>query len=471
MSEAMARGGRFENPLDPAAAAFLSSLSVDWRLLADDVDGSIAHVRMLGDKGIIPQEAAKKIESGLGTIRARWDAGTLLPRTEWEDVHMNVEGYLHELIGPDAGFLHTARSRNDQIAVDMHLYMRREGIALSRHLVRLIQSLCSLAERTIDVVMPGYTHMQPAQPIRMGHHWLAYAAMFHRDFGRLSDWQRRANDSPLGAGALAGTPYGTDPLQTAHALGFEKLYENSLDAVSDRDYLVEFLSWASLVMMHVSRICEELVLWSSPHWGFVALADSYSTGSSIMPQKRNPDAAELLRGKAGRVYGDLMSLLTVMKGLPLAYNTDMQEDKTSVFDAVDTVSQALPLLASMLDTLTIAEDRLQSAAAANFINATDLADQLAQTGVPFRHAHHVVGTLVLKALEAGYEQFDAIPAHLAAHWAPEIPSTWLKTLGPASLADARKQPFATARSSVMAQLAAWRSWLEKSGAADRPAGP
>lgn len=460
MSKSMARGGRFATPLDPAAAALLSSLAVDWRLLGDDVQGSLAHVRMLADCHIIPAPAAEHIAVGLQEIGQRWADGTLPPRVEWEDVHMNVEGYLHELIGDDAGFLHTARSRNDQVALDMHLYMRRQGKIIGSGVGRVLLSLADLAARTIDVVMPGYTHLQPAQPIRMAHHWLAYAAMLRRDLDRLHEWQRRVNQSPLGAGALAGTPYPTDPQQVADALGFTALYANSLDAVSDRDYLVEFLSWASLFMMHVSRLAEELVLWSSPQMGFVALSEAYSTGSSIMPQKRNPDAAELLRGKAGRVFGSLMALLTVMKGLPLAYNSDMQEDKPAVFDAVDTVHSALTLLPGLLDTLTVFPPVMQAAAAAHFIGATDLADRLVLTGMPFRHAHHLVGQLVRIALERGYASFAEIPRQLLIEMVPEISPELLAQVDPRQLADARRQPFATARESIAGQLADLYQWLQ-----------
>ncbi|MCL5116266.1 MAG: argininosuccinate lyase [Firmicutes bacterium] len=457
----MARSNRFAGGLSPEAAAFCSSLSFDWRLLPDDIEGSLAHLAMLEKAHILPEGVAVKLRQGLIQIREEWSAGNLVPRPEWEDVHMNVEGRLHEIVGPDAGYLHTGRSRNDQVATDMHLYLKRQALYIGGELAGLIATLQHLAEETLDVVMPGHTHMQPAQPILMAHHWLAYAWMFQRDATRLDDWTRRADLSPLGAGALAGTPYSSDPDFTRRQLGFAGLYQNSLDAVSDRDYLIEFLSWASLFMMHVSRLAEELVLWSSPAFGYVTPGDGYSTGSSIMPQKKNPDVAELMRGKSGRVFGHLMSLLAVMKGLPLAYNSDMQEDKESVFDTIDTVLAVLSVLPGLLRSLEIHADRMRDQAEAQFVNATDLADLLTEQGTPFREAHHRVGQLVKDVLNAGYDRFSAVPEDAWREFAPDIPQEWAYHLTPETLVAARRQPFSTARASVESQIAQLALWLNQ----------
>ncbi len=457
----IARSGRFARALHESAATFLSSLRFDWRLLQDDVKGSLAHVAMLKKSRIIPAGAAERISQGLQTILHEWEAGVLAPRPDWEDVHMNVEGRLQELIGEEAGYLHTARSRNDQVALDMHLYMLRQGGAIAAQCRELMMSLAALAQRTQEVIMPGYTHLQPAQPVRMAHHWLAYGSMFQRDYTRLMDWFERANVSPLGAGALAGTPYPTDPEYTRELLGLAHLYHNSLDAVSDRDYLLEFLGWASIFVVHVSRLAEELVLWSSREFQFIALGDAFSTGSSIMPQKKNPDVAELLRGKSGRIFGHLISLLTVMKGLPLAYNSDMQEDKEAIFDTVDTVQAILDILPPLLSDLTINPPRLQEAAVAQFSNATDLADRIAQEGVPFRQAHHRVGELVRLCVESGYQSFAEVPAEVWAQWAPAIPAAWIDELAPQQLADARQQSFATGKDSVARQLEEFTAWLNQ----------
>ncbi|MDA8205778.1 MAG: argininosuccinate lyase [Thermaerobacter sp.] len=463
----MARGERFQAPLSPQVSSFLSSLSFDWRLLGVDVEGSLAHLAMLAHRGVVAPEVAEKLRHGLLEIRREWEDGTLKPRPEWEDVHMNVEGRLHELVGPDAGRLHTARSRNDQVAVDLHLYMLRESQKMQQDLRQVLDALAGLADRTLDVMMPGFTHLQPAQPVRMAHHWLAYASMFLRDWDRLDDWHHRADCSPLGAGALAGTPYPTDPDETRVLLGFARLYQNSLDAVSDRDYLLEFLSWASIFMVHVSRLAEELVLWSNPSFGFVVLGDGYSTGSSIMPQKKNPDVAELLRGKSGRVFGSLVTLLTVMKGLPLTYNSDMQEDKEALFDTVDTVQAVLGILPGLLSGLAFDTDRLKAAAAAQYTNATDLADRLAGQGVPFRQAHHRVGGLVRDLIDRGYTHFHDVPPDQWEILAPDIPYTWLEQLSPEKLADARAQSFSTARSSVIRQIRQLKSWLDAHPRSDR----
>lgn len=464
----MARGKRFEGGLRPEVQQFLASAGFDWRLLGDDVAGSLAHVQMLSEAGIIEPGLAEPLQQALAQVRAEWEAGQFRPDSLWEDVHMNVEGRLHQILGPEAGFLHTARSRNDQVALDMHLYLRRHEQVMADKLGELLQTLASLARRTLDVMMPGYTHLQPAQPVRMAHHWMAYAAMFQRDLERLHDARKRVDMSPLGAGALAGTPYPTDPETPRTLLGFSRLYANSIDAVSDRDYCLEYLAWASIFMVHVSRLSEELVLWSSREFGFLSLGDGYSTGSSIMPQKKNPDTAELLRGKSGRVFGHLMGLLTVMKGLPLAYNSDMQEDKEAVFDTVDTVEAVLDILPGLLEHLTFNEERLLAQAAAHYSNATDLADRLAQTGIPFRQAHHRVGGLVRELLQAGYEGFDAVPENIWVSLAPDIPYVWLNALTPEALVEQRRQPFGTARRAVLQQIAQLEQWVSNAPSATAP---
>lgn len=455
----MARSNRLVEGLVPEASALTASYQFDWRLLPDDVEGSLAHLAMLKECQVLSDEMATKLAQGLLKIREEWALGDLVPNPAWEDVHMNVEGRLHELVGQDAGHLHTARSRNDQVATDMHRYMKRQAQDFDKRLVTLLETLERLAQDTIDVIMPGHTHMQPAQPIRMAHHWLAYAWMFQRDVARLDDWFRRADISPLGAGALAGTPYPTNPDLTREYLGFRRLYQNSLDAIADRDYLVEFLAWASLFMVHVSRLAEELVVWSSPAFGYVSLGDGYSTGSSMMPNKKNPDVAEILRGKSGRVFGHLVSLLTVMKGLPLAYNSDLQEDKESVFDVVDTVQAVLTVLPGLLADLTIHQNRMREHAERHFVNATDLADRLARHGVPFRAAHHRVGELVKGVLDHGFDRFSGVPEDLWHQLAPDIPQSWVTELTPERLVESRQQPFATARSSIESQLGLLKAWL------------
>ena len=394
-------GGRFAATTDKLAEDFHSSIRFDQRMYKEDILGSIAHARMLAACGIISAADAAAIVQGLEEIRAEIAAGAVQFDVAAEDIHMNIEQLLTAKIGEAGKKLHTARSRNDQVALDIRLYLRGEIAAVHELLRRLIHALADLAEAHTLTVMPGYTHLQKAQPISFAHHLLAYAEMFRRDYGRLLDAAVRMNESPLGCGALAGTGFPIDRAQTAAALGFDCPTRNSLDGVSDRDFALEFLSAAAILMMHLSRFCEEIVLWSSYEFGFITLDDAYSTGSSIMPQKKNPDMAELIRGKTGRVYGDLMALLTVMKGLPLAYNKDMQEDKEPVFDAVDTLKGCLIVFIPMLQTLHVRAERMQDDLSAGFINATDMADYLVGKGLPFREAHAVAGTLVRRAEQAG----------------------------------------------------------------------
>lgn len=392
-------GGRFRKNTDRLVEDFHSSISFDQRLYRYDIRGSMAHARMLAKQGILSSKEAAEIIRGLESILADIEAGRVEFSVEAEDIHMNVEQLLTERIGPVGKKLHTARSRNDQVALDIRMYIKDEIDEIINLLEQLQNTLLDLAEEHFYTVMPGYTHLQRAQPVTLAHHLLAYVQMFHRDVERLRDCRRRADVLPLGAGALAGTTFPVDPGYVAEQLGFAAVAENSLDAVSDRDFAVEFTAAAALIMVHLSRFCEELILWSSAEFAFIELDDAYSTGSSMMPQKKNPDVAELTRGKAGRVFGDLLTLLTMLKGLPLAYNKDMQEDKEALFDAVDTVKQCLVVFSPMVATLKVRTENLAAAAKGGFTNATDLADYLVKKGVPFREAHALVGKLVYYCLE------------------------------------------------------------------------
>jgi argininosuccinate lyase len=392
-------GGAFSADSLPLLQEYSNSIAFDWQLAAHDIRGSIAHVTMLGECGIISTDESKQIRTGLEQLAKQVADGTIAFSIEDEDVHMNVERLLHEQIGSVAGKLHTARSRNDQVALDMHLYVREQCQNMISDIRAVQNVLLMLAEKHLEVVMPGYTHLQRAQPILFSHHLLAYFWMLERDKGRFSDCLKRANQSPLGAGALAGTTFAINRMRTAELLEFSSVYPNSLDAVSDRDFVIEFLSTSALTMTHLSRFCEEIVLWTSAEFRFLRLDDTYSTGSSIMPQKKNPDHAELIRGKSGRVYGALMSLLTTLKGLPLAYNKDMQEDKEGLFDTVKTLRGALQIMAGMLETVQVRASQMRTAAGADFSNATDMADYLAARGMPFREAHEVTAKLVAYCLE------------------------------------------------------------------------
>ena len=399
--------GRFQKETDALVNDFNSSISFDARMYREDITGSIAHAAMLGRQGIIKEHEAEKIIDGLKAILADIEAGQVEFSLENEDIHMNIETILTQRIGDTGKRLHTARSRNDQVAVDFRMYVRKEIQAIIGLILDLEKVLVRKAEANLDTVMPGYTHLQRAQPTTFAHAMMAYANMFKRDVTRLEDCLARMDECPLGAGALATSTYPVDRFQTAQALGFSKPTDNSLDSVSDRDFALEFLSACSILMMHLSRFSEEIILWCSWEFKFVELDDAYSTGSSIMPQKKNPDVAELLRGKTGRVYGSLITLLTVMKGLPLAYNKDMQEDKECVFDAIDTVELCLPVFTAMLDTLAVRKENMRRAAAGGFINATDCADYLVKKGMPFREAYLIVGRLVSQCIRAG-ETLDTL---------------------------------------------------------------
>lgn len=393
--------GRFQKALDPKTNDFNSSIRFDSRMFREDIAGSIAHATMLCAQGIISSEDLADILEGLQAIREDIESGKLEIDPNAEDIHTFVEGELTARVGAAGKRLHTARSRNDQVALDIRLYLRKACDDLHAQLTELISVLCKKAEQYADAVMPGYTHLQRAQPITFGHHLLAYAEMLLRDKERLQDAKKRMNVCPLGACALAGTTYNTDREMTARDLGFSGAMQNSLDAVSDRDFCMELASMLSILMVHLSRFSEEIVLWCSWEFKFVELDDAFSTGSSIMPQKKNPDITELIRGKSGRVFGDLMTLLTMMKGLPLAYNKDMQEDKEAIFDAFDTVKMCLTAFIPMLDTMTALPKNMRKAAAGGFINATDCADFLVSKGLPFRDAYKATGELVALCIQKG----------------------------------------------------------------------
>ncbi len=392
-------GGRFAGATDSRMDDFNSSIHFDQRLYRQDIKGSIAHAAMLGRQGILSQQDADLIVKTLEDILRDIEAGKVEFRVDAEDIHMNVETLLIQRIGDTGKRLHTGRSRNDQVALDFRMYVMDEIKGIRDMLRTLEEAILTAAEANLDTVMPGYTHLQRAQPITLAHHMMAYFHMFQRDRERLSDCYKRTDSMPLGSGALAGTTYPLDREAVASQLGFSRVTANSLDGVSDRDFAIEFCSAVSLILMHLSRFSEEMVLWSSLEFGFVEMDDAYSTGSSIMPQKKNPDVAELVRGKTGRVYGDLLGLLTVMKGLPLAYNKDMQEDKEAVFDAADTVKMCLDIFTRMLSTCRFKKDVMYAAASKGFTNATDFADYLVKKGTPFRTAHEITGRLVLECLQ------------------------------------------------------------------------
>ena len=394
-------GGRFSKNTNELVDAFNASIEFDKRLYHEDICGSIAHATMLGRAGIIPQSDAEEIVTGLKQILADIEAGNFSFEVSLEDIHMNIEARLTERIGSAGARLHTARSRNDQVALDMHMYMKREIVEIGELLLKFEQELLTVAKEHEKTLMPGYTHLQRAQPITFAHHLLAYFNMLQRDFRRLQGVWAGADIMPLGAGAIAGTTFPIDRFDVASQLNFADVYANSMDAVSDRDYVLEFLSFASILMMHLSRLSEEVCLWSSTEFAFIELDDAFATGSSMMPQKKNPDIAELVRGKTGRVYGHLQALLVTVKGLPLTYNKDLQEDKEGLFDAIDTIKFSLAVYSDMIATMKVNVDKMEQAVSKDFSNATDLADYLVRKGLPFRQAHEVVGKCVAYAIKAG----------------------------------------------------------------------
>ncbi len=411
-------GGRFQKSTDKKVDDFNSSIRFDSRMYKQDIEGSIAHATMLGKQGIIEEKDAETIVCGLKEVLADIENGNAQFEIDAEDIHMNVEKLLTEKIGDAGKRLHTARSRNDQVALDIRMYLRGESEEILAMLKNLLECILDIAKNNLETVMPGYTHLQKAQPITLAHHMMAYFEMLRRDCTRIYDAKNRMNSLPLGSGALAATTYPLDRQFVAEKLGFDSITPNSLDAVSDRDFVIELASAFSIVMMHLSRFSEELILWSTNEFAFVEMDDAFSTGSSIMPQKKNPDVAELIRGKTGRVYGNLMSILTVMKGIPLAYNKDMQEDKEGIFDSVDTLKMCLPVFCDMIKTMKINKENMRKGAGGGFTNATDAADYLVKKGLPFRSAHEVIGKIVFycvslnKSLEEmsleEYKQFSDI---------------------------------------------------------------
>lgn len=450
-------GGRFASGPATIMEAINASISFDRKLYAQDIRGSIAHSEMLAETGIISADDQHKIAHGLNTILKEIESGKFEFSTRLEDIHMNVEARLAELIGPAAGRLHTARSRNDQVAVDFRLWVKDEFHRVAEALKGLIAAFLERAEQHAATVMPGFTHLQTAQPVTFGHHCMAYVEMFARDLSRVRDAIQRMDESPLGAAALAGTGFPIDRHRTAKALGFREPTRNSLDSVSDRDYALEFLSVASISATHLSRLAEEIVIWSTPQFGFIRLSDAFSTGSSIMPQKKNPDAAELVRAKTGRVNGSLVALLTVMKGLPLAYSKDMQEDKEQVFDAAESLELAIAAMTGMIRDVTIRADRMKAAAGSGYSTATDLADWLVrEAGLPFRDAHHVTGRVVALAEQKGCDLADLPLAELQAINSAITDKVYGVLTVEASVAS-RTSFGGTAPSEVRKQIAWWRA--------------
>ena len=452
--------GRFTEKTDRLVESFTASIDVDRQLYADDIDGSVAHCRMLARAGIITAEEAAQLVEGLGRIRREIECGNFRYDDSLEDIHMHIEARLVQEVGTVAQKLHTARSRNDQVVLDARLYLRREVREIAAHLAELRRVLTDLAEAHLDVILPGYTHLQRAQPVLLAHHWLAYCEMFTRDSDRLAEAYARINVLPLGAAALAGTTYPIDRVYTAELLGFAAVSANSLDTVGDRDFMLEFLAAASICMMHLSRLSEELVLWSSAEFGFIGLPDAFATGSSIMPQKKNPDVPELVRGKTGRVYGALMALLTTMKGLPLAYNRDMQEDKGPLFDAVTTLKGCLGIYIRMLPKLAINAEAMGQAAATGFLNATDLADYLVTRGLPFRKAHGCAGQAVGYAVSVKKELHELSLAELQ-RFSPLIKADIFEALATRQMVDRRRSLGGTATENVKAALVVARQQLEE----------
>lgn len=440
-------GGRFTKQTNHLVDEYTASIGFDQALAEEDIQGSLAHVTMLGKCGIVPQEDVETIKAGLHTVLDKIRRGEIEFSVADEDIHMNVEKNLIAEIGPVGGKLHTGRSRNDQVATDMHLYLRKRVVELAGMLHELQKSLIGQARDNLDTIIPGYTHLQRAQPILFAHHLMAYVSMFQRDIERLMDSYKRINVLPLGAGALAGTTFPIDRHFVAEQLQFDRVYENSLDAVSDRDFIVEFLSHASIIMMHLSRLSEELVLWSSTEFNFIELDDAFCTGSSIMPQKKNPDVPELVRGKTGRVYGNLMGLLTVLKSLPLAYNKDMQEDKEGMFDTVATLEGALQLFAPMIATMKVNKSRMREAVNQDFSNATDIADFLVGKGLPFRQAHEVIGKTVLYCIQQGKYLLDLTMEEFQ-QFSPLFDDTIYEVLRPETVVNARNVYGGTATDQV-----------------------
>lgn len=451
-------GGRFQKNTDKLVDDFNSSIRFDSRLYKQDIQGSMAHVRMLGKCGIIPLEDSELIRNALSQILDDIENGQVDFEIDAEDIHMNIEKILISRIGDVGKRLHTGRSRNDQIALDIRMYLKDEMTEINGMLKAVENVIIGLAEKNTDTIMPGYTHLQRAQPITFAHHLMAYFQMFRRDMERLGDCYKRTNIMPLGSGALAGTTYPLDRYMVAEELGFDAVTENSLDGVSDRDFVIELASCLSILMMHLSRFSEELILWASHEFGFVEMDDAYSTGSSIMPQKKNPDVAELVRGKSGRVYGSLISLLTVMKSLPLAYNKDMQEDKEAIFDAVDTVKICLPVFTKMLASIKVQKENMFKAAQGGFTNATDIADYLVKKGMPFRNAHEVIGKMVIYCI-SNSKAIDDLTIEEFKSFAPVIEEDVYTEISLQKCVSGRLTPGGPAKASVSVSIEKAKQFL------------
>lgn len=453
-------GGRFGEGTGALMEAYSESVSYDRRMYRQDIAGSKAHARMLAKRGVLAGEEAERIVAGLDLVLEEIESGVFPWRQELEDVHMNIEQRLTELIGPLGGKLHTGRSRNDQVCLDFRLYVAESLEVWTKLLRELAGVFVDRAAEHQDTLLPGCTHLQPAQPVSLAQHLLAYAWMLRRDCERAEDALKRVRVSPLGAAALAGTTYPLEPAMVARAVGFSHAFGNSMDAVSDRDFALESLFCASVIMAHLSRFCEEIILWANPRFGYVALPDAYATGSSIMPQKKNPDAAELMRGRVGRVYGSLMGLLTVLKGLPLTYNRDLQEDKEPFFDADDTVRASLRVMAGMLAELRFRPERMREALGQGFLNATELADYLAAKGVPFREAHHITGRAVAQAEALGIA-LEQLTLEQLRVFSPAIESDVFEALRYETAVARRNGPGGTGPQSVTNQMAELSRWLQR----------
>ncbi len=454
--------GRFSKETDKHVEELNSSLGFDVRLYRHDIRGSIAHAAVLEKAGVLSKTECRKITAGLKAVEKEIAGGKLRFGAGTEDIHMAIEARLTKKLGPLGGKLHTGRSRNDQVATDVRLYLKDEIFIIAGFLHELKLALVEVAEENLECIMPGYTHLQRAQPVLFGHHMLAYYEMFKRDSARLFDCLERTDEMPLGSGALAGTPYRLDRTLAARLLGFSRVTENSLDGVGARDFIIEFLSVASIIMMHLSRLSEELVLWSSQEFGFIEFSDAFTTGSSIMPQKKNPDVAELVRGKTGRVYGDLVAMLTTMKALPLAYNKDMQEDKEPLFDSIDTLKGVLRVFAPMLKTMEVNEARMRAAVTQGFLNATDAADYLVKKGVPFREAHGIVGRVVAWCIKKSRTLDEMSPAdwqRFSKKFGPGIK----RAISIERSVNARKVRGSTALATVKARLKAVKAELRRGG--------
>ncbi|MFA5528256.1 MAG: argininosuccinate lyase [Peptostreptococcales bacterium] len=453
-------GGRFSKETDTIVDAFNASITFDSKLYRHDIQGSIAHAKMLAKQGILSDSEASLIIETLENILDDIENGEIEFSIDLEDIHMNIEKILTDRIGDTGKKLHTARSRNDQVAVDIRLYMRDVITEIEGHIRNLLRTLLELAEKHQDTIIPGYTHLQRAQPVTLAFHMMAYFQMFTRDLDRLKDCYKRTNCLPLGSGALAGTTYSTDRHFLMQELGFDKICTNAMDAVSDRDFAIEFISNASIIMMHLSRFCEELILWSSSEFGFVEMDDAYSTGSSIMPQKKNPDVAELIRGKTGSVYGNLINILTLMKALPLAYNKDMQEDKPPLFHTADTLKDCLIIFEAMIKTLKINQEKMFVSAKTGFMNATDAADFLVSKGIPFRKCHEIVGHIVLDCIQSGKAIEDLSLAELQGY-SPEFDDSVYDKINIKSCIEAKKSFGSTSSVSVQQMIEEAKKYLER----------